>query len=190
VTSQSDKHDRFVEYLEDLVNKRDRAALAMLRRGLGRPPGTAVEMYRCMGPFVSEGVEQWHEASYFLVASLFAHWHHRSSTLGEEPPRNMGASFAQLRAGAESDSVEKRFIALLKSHRDDLPVHLRQAIGLLRSHDVPVNWRQLLRDLDAWNHEDRRVQRNWARAFWGTRKQEKKSAPASGEEPSHQGGES
>jgi CRISPR system Cascade subunit CasB len=40
-------------------------------------------------------------------------------------------------------------------------------VGLLRQHDVPVNWLQLLRDLGDWEHPDREVQRRWARSFWG-----------------------
>ena len=65
-----------------------------------------------------------------------------------------------------SESLEKRFVALLNCHGDDLPNHLRQAVSLLKAKDVAVNWHQLLRDVLYWDHEARFVQQQWAREFW------------------------
>jgi CRISPR type I-E-associated protein CasB/Cse2 len=48
-----------------------------------------------------------------------------------------------------------------------LPTYLRQAVSFLRSKEVPVNWHQLFHDLRRWSYENRPVQREWARAFWG-----------------------
>ena len=86
----------------------------------------------------------------------------------------MGTTFGAT-ARAESDrrgevpeSLEKRFVALLKSDRDDLFDHLRHAVSLARGHEVPINWRTLLRDMQYWRSSDRWVQRQWARAFWGS----------------------
>jgi CRISPR system Cascade subunit CasB len=77
--------------------------------------------------------------------------------------------------------VERRFVALLAADRDDVDAHLRAAVGLLRQHDVPVNWLQLLRDLGAWERPDRDVQRRWARSFWGsTSPDPSATAPLSG----------
>ena len=53
------------------------------------------------------------------------------------------------------------------AHPDDLPFFLRQAVSFLKSKDVPINWHQLMRDINHWNHPDRFVQHNWANAFWG-----------------------
>lgn len=63
--------------------------------------------------------------------------------------------------------VERRFVALLNCHRDDLPAHLRHAVGLLKSKEIPVDWAELLHDILRWDSESRSVQRAWARAFWG-----------------------
>jgi CRISPR system Cascade subunit CasB len=102
------------------------------------------------------------------VAALFA-WHQRPWEGDEEPwRRNLGASFERL-APADSDervSVERRFTALLACHAEELPNHLRHAIGLLRASEIPVDWTLLLRDLQYWEDERRTVQRAWARAFW------------------------
>lgn len=151
---------RFVQYLCGLAEAENRAALAALRRGLGKPPGTTPEMFRYVEPWLpsSYGGED-----HYLVAALFA-LHPASTDSG-----NLGTTFAQVRharGGTEAeDSLEKRFVALLNSHQDDLPDHLRHAVSLARGH-APVNYAQLLADLAYWDHPDRFVQRQWARAYW------------------------
>jgi len=158
----------FIRYLEDLVRNRDRGALADLRRGLGKPPGTALEMHRHVVPFLPQG-KPWTEAAYYLTAALFAYWHQGKDEVAPNPPANLGASLARMATGDNEDSLDRRFTALLKSHREDLPHHLRQVVGLLKSNDIPVDWSQLLKDLLIWDHEEQFVQRNWARSFWGRR---------------------
>jgi len=81
---------------------------------------------------------------------------------------NLGASLDRMAPSSDSarPGVERRFIALLNCDSEDLPTHLRYAIGLLSAKEVPVDWAQLLRDVIAWNQPTRRVQRAWARAFW------------------------
>lgn len=165
---------KFVEYLRSLVDTEDRAALAALRRGLGRPPGSVPELCRYVVPWAPTDGPSWHEDIYYLVAALFA-LHQGSWPPGvAQGPTNLGASFRRLAETSRSESVEKRFVALLSVHPDDLPAHLRHAVSLLKAHDVPVDWAQLLHDLRDWGHEDRFVQRDWARAFWVT-------APADGQ---------
>jgi CRISPR system Cascade subunit CasB len=153
-----------IDYLERLVRDQDRSAMAALRRGLGKPPGTVLDMHRYVAPFLPRG-RPWEEDVYYLVAALFAYWHQGETTVAAHPPDNLGASLASLRSGSGS-SIEMRFTALLKSHRDDLPSHLRQAVGLLKAKQIPVNWRNLCRDLAYWGHEKSWVQRSWARSFW------------------------
>lgn len=159
----------FVEHLESLVATQDRAALAALRRGLGKDPGTVAEMHRHVVPWLPAGASPWQEDAYYVLAALFA-WHqgswHRQD--GDRKATNLGASFARLAAGVEGDRVERRFVALLNCHRDDLSTHLRHAVGLLKSAEVPIDWSQLLRDIQNWGMESRPVQRGWARAYWGS----------------------
>jgi len=151
-----DWRDRFVEHLEKLRDQENRGALATLRRGLGYPPGTVPEMYSYVVPWVPTYRNA--EDSAFLLAALFA-FHSQSGGQG-----TLGAAFARI--ATLSDSIEQRFVAVLNCHRDDLSHHLRHAVSLLRSKDVPIDWKQLLRDVLAWDHDDRYVQRNWARDFW------------------------
>jgi CRISPR-associated protein Cse2 family len=37
----------------------------------------------------------------------------------------------------------------------------------LRTGEIPVDWVRLLGDLQWWDGPERRVQLQWARAFWG-----------------------
>jgi CRISPR system Cascade subunit CasB len=148
--------DQFVAHLEELRDQENRGALATLRRGVGSAPGAVVEMYPQILPWVPNA--RWAEDPAYIMGSLFA--------LHPEPGGNgnMGTAFAKVEN--PSESLEKRVVALLNSHRDDLPNHLRQAVSLLKSKGIPINWRQLLRDILSWDHESRFVQRQWAREFW------------------------
>lgn len=164
--AQPGKGQQFISYLKELADKEDRAALAALRRSLGKSPGEAADAHRHVLRFKPEQRDEW---AYYLVAGLFA-MHPESWPHKEDDNRltNFGASFAWMKSQADNDSsIERRFVALLDCHEDDLPEHLRHAVSLLRSKEIPVDWLQLLRDLRNWNHEGRFVQRNWARAFWG-----------------------
>ncbi len=169
---------RFANYLAEFTDpeREDRAALAALRRGLGKPPGEAAEMHPYVVPFLPHDGSRWEEDAHYLVAALFA-WHQLVwPEGGGEWDRNVGASFVRLAERAGSGSIEQRFVALLNSHRDDLPEHLRHAVGLLRAHEVPVDWAQLLRDIQEWDRESRSTQRSWARAFWGRLEPEDEAA--------------
>lgn len=163
--------DGFIKYLESLAATEDRAALAELRRSLGQPPGLAAAAYRHVYQF---NPSPYDEAAYALVAGLFAlHPQSWQPAEGETSKNNFGASLARLKKRVEENrrtedkGTERRVVALLNSHVDELPEHLRHAVSLCKAHDVPVDWRALLADLRHWSHEDRYVQRQWARAFWG-----------------------
>ena len=126
-------------------------------------------MYRYVQPWLGKRSPRWREDAYYLVAALFAShqmsWQHdKDQSSGST---NLGASFARIAVGDSQEAVERRFTALLDAPLDDLYIHLRHAVSLLKARDAPVDWVRLLSDLNSWNHEDRWVQRNWARAFWG-----------------------
>ncbi len=170
----------FIAHLEDLVRKRDTGALAALRRGLGKPPGTVYEMFPHVQWAAAHARSRWEEDTYYILATLFAAWHQGRDNPVQTSLRNLGASLRQwatTQSGTTDEnrlkSIESRFSALLAAHLDDLHNHLRHAISLLRSADIPLNWPQLLADLKAWNHPDRYVQREWARAFWAPQPSQK-----------------
>lgn len=162
---------RFAGFLLELSKPEssNRAALAALRRGLGKPPGEAAEMFPYVVPWVPDHPNEWEEETYYLVASLFA-LHPLPWPEGDATPassRTFGASMAKLIATPDRlDAVERRFVALLNAHREDLSDHLRRNVALLKAAEIPVDWAQLLTDLLWWDHAQRRVQRRWARSFW------------------------
>jgi CRISPR system Cascade subunit CasB len=150
----------FITYLEG--RRDDRAMLAALRRGLGQPPGTVVDMYRYVVPRLPKDAAPWLEHAYYLIAALFA-YHPAEGGSG-----NMGDHFARARDPQGDDTaIERRFTALLAAHPDDVDFYLRQAVSFLKSKEVPVDWHRLLRDILNWGHPERYVQKAWARAFWG-----------------------
>ncbi len=170
--------NRFIEYLEN--HRNDRAMLAALRRGLGQSPGAVPDVSKYVQPWLADNAPAYVEEAYYLIAPLFA-LHPIAGGCG-----NMGAHFAAL---CDPDreppsSVERRFILLLSAHPEDLPDCLRQAVGLLKSKQVPVNWRTLLKDVLDWKRPDEagriRVRRKWSRDFWRRRD---KTAPTPQGEP-------
>ncbi len=162
----------FLDYLERLREAQDRGALAALRRGLAYPPGQAMEMYPYIMPHLPEDARSWESDVAFLIAALFA-YHPDGGGWG-----NMGDHFRLARDPQGDDvALERRFSIMLTAHPDDLPFHLRQAVGFLKSRErpIPINWPQLFQDVLVWGHPERYVQRQWAVSFWG------KKAPSSEE---------
>src|SRR5690242_2648276 len=99
---------RFSEYLEDMVAREDRGALAALRRGLGKGAGEAAEMYPYVVRFLLDDNRRSIQNAYYLVAALFArHQLPWRSEPGDRHSTNLGASFAWLKSGLASDSIEK-----------------------------------------------------------------------------------
>lgn len=154
----------------------DRAALAALRRGLGKEPGEAPDVFPVLLPILPDGeLSRWDERVAYLVASLFALYPDAPpwpEAARERWQRNLGASLRRLAEQTDSEGPERRFVALLNSDVADLSHHLRGVVSLLKSakQPIPVDWVQLTWDLQRWNDAERRVQKRWAGAFWGGRR--------------------
>jgi CRISPR system Cascade subunit CasB len=149
-----------IQHLMDLARREDRAALAALRRGLGKPPGTVPETFPHVTPYIPSSDNTPHrEWPYYLVGSLFA-LHPETGAKGD-----LGWTCRQL---GEHPSAEARFRTLLASNQDELPDRLRQIVSLARSapRRTPIDWALLLKHLRYWTHPDGWVQRQWARSYW------------------------
>jgi CRISPR system Cascade subunit CasB len=170
MTSKKDWEKDFIAELRSLTAppNPDRATLAELRRCLGCDLGRALSR---VGRLFNR-VPDYALDDALLVAALFAF--HPSPGSGG----SLGEAFRELRARAGSDSIEKRFVALLDSAKEDLPGRLRQAVSLLKSKEIALDWEQLLTDLRRWEQPSRGVQRDWARRFWEERRAEPPSAGA------------
>ncbi len=161
-TTEQRPESGLIAYLKGLARNQDRAALAHLRRGLGRKPGDTMEMYPYVGKFAGEETGWAYERAVFLTSALFADYHDASQNAGD-----LGSSVKQM--SENSDSIERRFVALLDADAEDLHYYLRQMIGLLKANSIAVNWEQLFKDIRSWSHDSRFVQRKWARSFWGSK---------------------
>jgi len=169
------KEHPFVASLEKLRGANDRAALARLRRGLGKRMGTP-EMFPYVVSYLPNLPRE--QEHHFLVGALFA-MHSAESPRGV----SLGVAFRRIWEESDrSDSIEKRFMNLLSTDADDIGAHLRQAVSLARSRNVPIDYHRLLYDLKYWDHPDRRVQLAWARDFWGTHKHFVNENPTKGAE--------
>jgi CRISPR system Cascade subunit CasB len=164
-----------VARLVQLKERDDRAALAALRRGLGKPAGTVPEMFPYVEPFIPVNEYESNVDAAYLVASLFGlHPNHGepAEEVRSRQQRGFGTSLARIRRREgsvdEDEGVARRFGALLNCDSEGLPTHLRHLMTLLhsRSPDTPIDYGQLYNDIVRWEAADRRVQRDWAAGFW------------------------
>lgn len=170
--------------LVELKERKDRAALAALRRGLGKPAGTVPAMFPYVERLIPVNEYARHVDAAYLVASLFGlHPHHGepSEEARSRQQRSFGASLARIRrregSTDEDEGVARRFGALLNCDREGLPTHLRHLMTLLhsRSPETLIDYGQLYNDAIDWEAADRHVQRAWAAGFW------RRSTPATDE---------
>lgn len=155
--------------------------IAMFIERLGRlEPGERARLKRNAGCQLAEarnattlfyqilplGVPVFSEEMYFLTATLF--------TLAEsEGMGNLGDALRRARKDNQNDKgLDRRIEVLLDANQEQLPFRLRQVIHFLQSNRVKVNWGQLLADLLQWDREDRRIQRKWARSYFGNHTEE------------------
>lgn len=147
---------QFIDRLGRL-NPGDRARL---KRSAGQ--SLAEARRGALGLFYSllpPNVPEYQHETYFLVAALYP--------LAEDGARgDFGASLRRARNDRNAKGLDRRVIALLDAEDSQLPYRLRQALHLLQSNRVPLNWAILLEDLLAWKAPSRSVQRRWARSYF------------------------
>jgi len=170
----NEQEHQYIGHLEKLVKEQNKGALANLRRGLGKDPGTV----RVMDPHVlpyTAGLNLRQEEAYYVVGALFAMWYQGKESVDPNKPLNLGSSMRMLVTRAVADGsihedaeerIGKYLSALLDSHPDELPEQLRHAVSLLKAKEIPVNWLQLLDDIQYWHREGQFREHNWAKNFW------------------------
>lgn len=163
----------FVNYLYGLhaglasMNPRraaeSRQALARLRRSFAGPRQEA-EAYDVVFAHDPPQAEQ---EVWLLIAGLFA-LHPLPHPRG--PRRSLGAAMSVL-VQRRGESVNRRFVQLVSVDKYGLPHYLRQAVQLLKTESVPLDYEQLLIDLvkvlndDSRDDATYRVRLGWARDF-------------------------
>lgn len=162
---------RFVDWLESLRRGSSwPAARAALRRSLAFRPGAYPPAMPYVEPFVQhEGEEGWKRNAYYLVASLYALKDGEHGT-----GRSLARALYEAQKQRDSQSIEKRFLALLDADEDQIAYRLRQAVLLVEGK---LDFGQLLDHLVSWFHPDRWVQARWAREFYGAKQGKEEALP-------------
>ncbi len=162
-------------HLKNGVDKKgeDKKALAELRRELSFWPNCGPRALRIVSQFLPNDSHK--QDTMLLTAVLFAH--HPLNT--HDPEFNMGrvmreSALAKGQGNSVADklkSTEARFMRLLGAHEpEEIATHLRYAVQIAKSAEVPINWAQLYWDIRTLLSEDEsnrnKVLRNWSRSFW------------------------
>jgi len=165
-TKEKTREDEFIERIEKLQT----GELAMLRRGCGKRDPVEGRCPWLLG--IIWGATS--EATAFLVASLLAQY--KTADIKASRHRiegNFGITWKHAIAGTDSESIKRRFHILLDAEYNsltgdgDLPYRLRQIVRYAASKGVGIDWPALLTDLKFWNYPEKRVQKRWARSFFG-----------------------
>ncbi len=152
----------------------DSAALASLRRGVGRP----VEECPAAWPFVTEAAagESRRELAAHIALGLLA-LHQQAQTPGAMNRAGWGVGKACRVLGRRRapEGVDRRFRAALAANDlAALAVHLRGLVTLMRGEVVPLDYSRLYRDLCSWGYPDgrSRVGMQWSRDYIAADRQE------------------
>jgi CRISPR system Cascade subunit CasB len=163
------RRDPFVTWLEELRDCDDgdaRKRLAAMRRWLAPSLHSQIEAFQAIQPRLSLQESKAREDAAFLIGALFA-LHDAPGGTG-----NVGDHFRELVKPDEDPpaKIERRFMSLLAAEGDEFDKALHHAVTLLKSEGVPVEWHQLMRDVQAWktgNPEAQdRVRQWWSKKFW------------------------
>ena len=126
-------------------------------------------------------VSEWHEETYFLVATLYPFDKRRKqkddapadgdqADMEESDAKKRTPSFGQslrgIRSEANSSGLDRRVERLLDADESQLPFYLRREVQFVTNEGGHIDWVHLLKDLLHWGHADRYVQRNWARDYF------------------------
>ncbi len=158
-----------------------RKALAQLRRGLANPHSPFVYEVLFSEDLAPPDAPSYALTAYVQAASLFGLYvqgltpdklPRMPAGLSNYRRHSLGTSGRLLRnkLGNGQESIDRRFNALIDSDPRDLFTRLRHLFRLFHSHDVPVNFRRLLNDLQRWHGSRpdalRKVRRQWAEDYW------------------------
>lgn len=151
-----------------------RRVLARLRRSFAGPRQEA-EAYDVVFQYNPPESEQ---EIWLLLAGLFA-LHPQPRPSGDKRG-SLGSAMREL-AKRRGTSADRRFQQLLAADRNALPHYLRQAVQLLRTDNVALDYDRLLEDLitvlgpQSRDIDGRRTRLRWARDYHRQTDTEKKS---------------
>ncbi|MFE6662600.1 type I-E CRISPR-associated protein Cse2/CasB [Streptomyces sp. NPDC057697] len=151
--------------------------LAVLRRGLGRPAGTVLEMF----PFYTCPVDDFaarrgqvsaeQEAEHIALALYGLHQQSQDRPMHRDGA-GLGRAMLELRGhGSTSDeAVDSRFQqAFSATSTAMLQLRLRGLITQLKDIKQPLDYNRLISDIHGWNRPESRsrVRRRWGLDYYG-----------------------
>ncbi len=154
--------DRLVGQLERWHAEQNRGPLARLRRGLSET--TQQDAWPVLGRLFGEFAVG--NPVFETVAGCFALYPFEKAP----PIGNFGETVGRtipdekMRDEKEPHTRFRRLLAC--DSRDDICQHVRHAVRLAKSKDVPINYRQLFLDLWWWPGFNNRIKIDWAKAYW------------------------
>jgi CRISPR system Cascade subunit CasB len=162
------------EYFLSRLRELDRGEIAILKRNAGNTiaesRGTYKIFYRIFPPWISNSRN---EEVFFLIATLYG--------LNDYAIKgDFGTTMRWVKAKSPTDSLDHRISVLLDSDFDliegyrpgggEMAYRLRQCVKLANGHGIGVDWPKLLGDLQRWQYPEKRVQKAWARSYFGHEK--------------------
>lgn len=164
-----------------LTGNDDKGALAKLRRGAGKEPGSVPDIWEYTIGALPEGAKEDAENAVHIALTLFAV--HRQGTnitglatyTGENEksyPVTFGAAVRKLKDGANNEAVTRRFnTAATADTISELAVHVRSLIQLLRTKNIDMNYAKFAEELYLWRFDTNKIRLKWGRDFWKQNKQ-------------------
>ncbi len=172
-----------IQWLQDLPEHPQKAALANLRRGIGRIPGDMPELW---GVYLQELPEsmQWEngkptreEWAVYLALTLYA-MHQQGHPLPADNMNQEGVRFGSCvrqlvkpEEEPQDSSILRRFNALATAaDMQECAHYLRGVIQLLRAESIPVDYPQLAWDLYELQFPEAapQVRLRWGQDFYRT----------------------
>ncbi|MGQ0841641.1 type I-E CRISPR-associated protein Cse2/CasB [Actinokineospora sp.] len=152
------------------------AALARLRRAVGKPPGSVLDVLEhTLAPEFarnwSADTPSWDETAAHLCMTLYAVHQQSQSHRMHQPGRRLGTAVRRLIHEAEvkpDHPVTRRFTMLgTADSLDELVHHLRGMVQLLRAEQIPLDYGLLARQLVHWQRPNgpAAVRLVWGRDF-------------------------
>lgn len=173
----SDRWHYWERFAEDGAWRGDQrpptAALAVLRRGFGREPGSVPELWPYYTRLTVDGrLTRQLRAEHFLLGLYAVHQQGAMQPVHSEKA-SLGRAVAALRdSGRYSpDAVERRFVAAATAGDvAEVSAHLRSLVHQLKTlpQIQPINYTRLFWDLVSWQDPAKlgRVRREWGSAFY------------------------
>jgi len=162
--------------IKRLTENDDKGALAKLRRGAGKEPGSIPDIWEYTMGELPESAKGDEENAVHTALTLFAV--HRQGTNitglatytggdGKTRPVTLGAAVRKLRDGANDEAVIRRFNTTVTADTvNELSVHVRSLIQLLRAKSIDMNYAKFAKDIYLWRFDKDKTRLEWGQDFW------------------------